>query len=156
VLQVDHDERVVEVEGSGPFRIGQHQVERIRADGHAWTVDGEPAAAAPTPDGGSWHVWWRGGPYQFGLGPRTRRLEAEAGVAHLGAPMPGTIIAVKVAAGETVHRGQELVVVEAMKMELAVKATADGTVTAVLCTPGDRVQRGQALVEIEPAGDTAD
>jgi 3-methylcrotonyl-CoA carboxylase alpha subunit len=70
--------------------------------------------------------------------------------------MPGTIIAVKVDAGDSVQRGQELVVVEAMKMELAVKATADGTVTAVLCSPGDRVQRDQTLVEFEPAGDTAD
>jgi biotin carboxyl carrier protein len=40
-----------------------------------------------------------------------------------------------------------------MKMELAVKATADGVVTAVLCAPGQQVERGQPLVDFEPAGD---
>jgi len=67
--------------------------------------------------------------------------------------MPGTVIAVKVSPGDTVTRGQELVVVEAMKMELAIKATADGVVTAVLCAPGDQVDRDQPLVDFEPTGD---
>jgi biotin carboxyl carrier protein len=67
--------------------------------------------------------------------------------------MPGTVIAVKVATGDTVERGQTLVVVEAMKMELEVKAAADGTVSAVLCSPGESVKKGQPLVALEGAGE---
>jgi biotin carboxyl carrier protein len=45
------------------------------------------------------------------------------------------------------------VVVEAMKMELEVKAAADGTVSAVLCTAGDPVTKGQPLVALEASAD---
>jgi biotin carboxyl carrier protein len=69
--------------------------------------------------------------------------------------MPGTVIAVRVGPGERVTRGQPLVVVEAMKMELEVKATADGVVSAVRCAPGDQVGRGQILVDVDPEAEPA-
>jgi pyruvate carboxylase subunit B len=67
--------------------------------------------------------------------------------------MPGTVIAVKVSTGDPVERGQTLVVVEAMKMELEVKAAAAGTVSAVLCTTGESVKKGQPLVALESPGE---
>ena len=67
----------------------------------------------------------------------------------LAAPMPATVIAVKVQPGAHVRRGDILVLLEAMKMELPLRAPADGTVAAVNCQPGDLVQPGTPLVEID-------
>jgi 3-methylcrotonyl-CoA carboxylase alpha subunit len=67
----------------------------------------------------------------------------------LQAPMPGTVLRVDVAPGDDVTAGQTLLLLEAMKMELAVSAPRDGTVAAVLAQPGELVRAGQALVELE-------
>jgi biotin carboxyl carrier protein len=50
--------------------------------------------------------------------------------------MPATVIEIKVAPGDAVSRGDILIVLETMKMELPVRAPGDGRVKAILCTPG--------------------
>jgi 3-methylcrotonyl-CoA carboxylase alpha subunit len=67
----------------------------------------------------------------------------------LAAPMPATVVRVVAAPGAKVSRGDTLIVLEAMKMELAIKAPADGVVTAVHCTEGQLVQPGVALVDVQ-------
>jgi pyruvate carboxylase subunit B len=64
------------------------------------------------------------------------------------APMPGLIVRVGVAVGDAVAAGQGLVVMEAMKMENELRATAAGTVTAIHVTPGQAVEKGAQLVSI--------
>jgi biotin carboxyl carrier protein len=71
-----------------------------------------------------------------------------SGPAPLKAPMPGLIIRVNVAVGDTVQAGQGMVVMEAMKMENELRATATGTVKAVHATPGTAVEKGALLVEL--------
>jgi biotin carboxyl carrier protein len=63
--------------------------------------------------------------------------------------MPGTVIRINVVAGAVVKRGDTLIVLEAMKMELPVRAPADGIVKTVSCREGELVQPGAALVELE-------
>jgi biotin carboxyl carrier protein len=63
--------------------------------------------------------------------------------------MPGRVIKVSVTAGQTVSRGDEVLVVEAMKMENALRAPRDGTVRSVAVSVGDMVSPGVVLVELE-------
>ena len=67
----------------------------------------------------------------------------------LTAPMPATVIQINVAAGAEVKRGEILLLLEAMKMELPVRAPADGRVIAVQCEAGQLVQSGATLIELE-------
>ena len=67
----------------------------------------------------------------------------------LKAPMPGKVLALMVAAGDAVTRGQPLVVLEAMKMEHRISAPTDGTIRAIRVAVGEQVANGAVLIEIE-------
>ncbi len=77
---------------------------------------------------------------------------APAGAALSGeaikAPMPGTVLAVKVAAGEAVKKDQVLVIMEAMKMEVEVKAPRDGQVAQIATSKGAAVENGTPLLSL--------
>ncbi len=74
---------------------------------------------------------------------------AASGSARIVAPIPGKVVAVKVAEGDVVESGQALVVLEAMKMENELLAESGGTVARVLAAPGATVEAGAVLVELE-------
>jgi acetyl/propionyl-CoA carboxylase alpha subunit len=100
-------------------------------------------------DGEAVHLAWEGVAYAMveereGAAP-AHRIDPGA----LEAPMPGRVSAVKVAPGQRVTKGEEMVVVEAMKMENALRAPADGVVRAVHVAVGDAVAPGRTLVELE-------
>lgn len=63
-------------------------------------------------------------------------------------PLPGVIVAVKVNVGDAVKAGQEVAVLEAMKMENSIEASANGTVTAIHVAQGDSVLEGAPIVTI--------
>ena len=67
--------------------------------------------------------------------------------------MPGIVRQVLVAEGQAVARGQALMLLEAMKMEIRVTAPEAGLVRRVAVTAGQTVERGQALIELGPAPD---
>ncbi len=75
--------------------------------------------------------------------------EAPAALGVVSAPMPGRIVDVRVAANAEVHGGDVLVVMEAMKMEHAIRAPAHGVVAVVRCRQGDLVAEGAELLRLE-------
>jgi 3-methylcrotonyl-CoA carboxylase alpha subunit len=64
-------------------------------------------------------------------------------------PMPATVVAINAAPGQTVSEGDTLIVLEAMKMELPIKAPRSGVVKIVNCAKGELVQPGVNLLELE-------
>ena len=82
--------------------------------------------------------------------PRFVEHDAEQAGSGPVSPLPGTVLAVHVTAGQRIADGQLLVVVEAMKMEHRIHATGDATVTEVHVTAGSRVDAGDLLVSLAP------
>ena len=77
---------------------------------------------------------------------RRRGRSREAGVM---SPMPATVVAIHVTPGQVVAEGDTLIVLEAMKMELPIRAPRNGVVKTVACATGELVQPGVNLLEFE-------
>ncbi|MEY3248595.1 MAG: hypothetical protein RL742_638 [Bacteroidota bacterium] len=65
------------------------------------------------------------------------------------APMPGLVLEVSVAPGQSVQKGDTLLILEAMKMENVIKAAGEGVIKAIPATKGLAVDKGQVLIEFE-------
>ncbi len=106
---------------------------------------------------GRYTLWIDG--YRFeaeALDERTRAIRdlsaattGPVGPAPVRAPMPGLIVRINVKVGDKVQAGEGLVVMEAMKMENELRATAPGTVRSVEVAPGTAVEKGALLIGLE-------
>ena len=96
-----------------------------------------PAAAAPAPT-----------PTPAAAAPAPAAKGAAGAGTPINAPLPGVVTKVLVAAGQTVKKGETVVVLEAMKMENNITAECDGSVTGVCVAAGDSVMEGTTLVTI--------
>ncbi|WP_426192414.1 acetyl/propionyl/methylcrotonyl-CoA carboxylase subunit alpha [Massilia sp. DWR3-1-1] len=124
------------------------------ADGAELSVTlGEAALrGAVRRDGDSFHVFSGGRHFVLQYAdPLAHAGEAEAAGGRLTAPMPGKVVAVLVQNGQTVSKGDPLVIMEAMKMEHTIAAPADGTVEELLYQVGDQVADGAPLLAFTPA-----
>lgn len=147
----------------------------VRIDGQQYEVEIDDLYARPvvaSVDGERFEVWPEGGSAvrpvakgaiaartaspRAGTGPLPATVVAAAPIQQadaktVHAPIPGVIVAVNVAAGETVEVGQVLCTLEAMKMKNAIRAPRAGEIAAVHVTVGQHVQHHDPLVEF--AGD---
>ena len=114
-------------------------------------VDGRTEIVHVAGEQGQRWVHWNGQVFErpFAVVPRTRSARQPEGAQALSAPMPSTVRKVAVAPGTRVSKGDTLLVLEAMKMELPIRAAADGVVRAVHCREGELVQPGVTLIELD-------
>ena len=110
----------------------------ITVNGNAYEVDVEEigAASAPVPAAPA------------AAAPAAPVAAAPAGGTVITCPMPGTIIDIKVSAGQAVSEGQVLVIFEAMKMENEIVAPCAGTVASINVNKGDSVDSGAVLLTL--------
>jgi biotin carboxyl carrier protein len=119
-------------------------------------IDGEHVTAYVSSDGAKRWVTVDGQTFVLtkasGAAPTSKGRHAGAKHDHeaeLSAPMPGQVRGVNVSAGDKVTKGQTLLVLEAMKMEIRIQAPRDGIVVELLVKAGQTVEREQILVKMD-------
>ncbi|MBZ0278455.1 MAG: biotin/lipoyl-binding protein, partial [Anaerolineae bacterium] len=131
-------------------RIYTFQAEAVNNDGWLLTLGSERELLYSVVQGDQRHVNVNGRDITLTVpDTRSRKRRQSGGSGDLKAQMPGQVMGVLVSVGDTVERGQTLVILEAMKMEIRVAAPGNGTVKRLLVAKGDVVERGQLLLEVE-------
>jgi biotin carboxyl carrier protein len=142
VWQADVDGARVALDSGRAFTV------RAGDDGYDVEGDGIHGRAVAVADGDTVWVALDGDVFAIRVVRGSTRGGADD-ADRLSAPMPATVVRVAVAPGQAVAAGDLLVALEAMKMELPVRAPRDAVVSAVHCREGELVQPGLPLVELE-------
>jgi acetyl-CoA/propionyl-CoA carboxylase biotin carboxyl carrier protein len=135
--------------GGGTVTVeGRTQRAEIRDTGSGYAIELDGIVRHYAVALGDGELWVSRDGYQ--LHARDVRVDrAEGAIAgSLEAPMPGTVLQVRVADGDAVQEGDVLLVLESMKMELSISAPHAGVVEGLSLAAGDRVELGQALVAV--------
>jgi geranyl-CoA carboxylase alpha subunit len=155
-LQADDQARTVRVRlqdrGVQITRDGAtHEVHLLSRDGRTWTLalDGVQRRVLIADDGDTLHLVLDGDAFAFAEASPWPKRDTSIDPRRARAPVAGTVAQVLVRAGDAVARGQPLLSVEAMKMELWLSAAAAGTVRAVHAAPQATVESGAVLVELD-------
>ena len=116
----------------------EHNVAEVELNGKKYTVEVERSESVVSPVAAPKPV--------AAAAPAPKKVAA--GANSVTAPLPGSVVSVNVKAGDAVKAGQQLAIIEAMKMENEILAPADGTVKAVHVSAGQAVQQGDALLDL--------
>lgn len=113
--------------------------------------DGRPLRLFFAEDGGKKWISWDGCTYllEKPAGYTPPRAGGRSEENEVRAPMPASVRAVLAAEGESVIKGQGLLLIEAMKMEIRISAPRDGRIRRIRTAAGQTVEKDQILVEIE-------
>ena len=160
--RIDGRDVPLEIERNGElcrFRLGDAPlrdalVRQVEPCVYSVLIDGSSFEARIETSQGDWIVAIGGRRYEIGvIDPRERSRRSGAagaeGRQNITAPMPGKVIRVLVATGDSVAPGQGLIVVEAMKMQNEMKAHKAGKVVAIAAREGATVSAGEVLATIE-------
>jgi acetyl/propionyl-CoA carboxylase alpha subunit len=113
-------------------------------------IDGKRVTAYVSSDGAKRWVTVNGQTFVLTKSSGAKRRGAgHDHASELAAPMPGQVRSVNISEGEAVAKGQTLLVLEAMKMEIRIQASRDGMIKKLFVSQGQTVEREQILVEIE-------
>lgn len=124
--------------------------------GYSLLLDGQSYEAYLDPTEEGTHVLMRGHLYLVRVeDERQRRLREtagppplQAGEFHLKAPMPGLVVGVPIEEGQSVSAGQNLIILESMKMQNELKAPRDGVITRLRVRAGDRVEQNEPMLTL--------
>ena len=154
-LSLNGTEKQVDIcwQGKQFFIDGTIEVDEVESDGQALSalINGEACHGSFVTFGGKIFITTNGQHFEISAVDLMDRAElGNAGSAIVKAPMPGKVIALEVKPGDRVATGDNLLVLEAMKMEHALAATIDGEVMTIDVEMGEQVEDGQVLVVLEP------
>lgn len=133
----------------------------IDAEGRGWVrIDGRVTPFCVWRDGTRVQVWLNGAVHEFAAASAGARRDSRTSIRDsrtsmnvlveaLTAPMPGSVVKVLVAKGESFEAHQPLIIMESMKMEMTLSAPAAGRVLEVLCSAGQLVEMGALLARLE-------
>ena len=124
------------------------------------TVDGETFEVELSQDGDRWTATIDGHTFEVQVegdevvAPRQRRTGGRKSTSgNVSTTIPGKVVTIEVAVGQSVREGDVVLVLEAMKMQNEVAAPITGTVTEINCAAGDSVEANVSLIVIEAEGD---
>jgi 3-methylcrotonyl-CoA carboxylase alpha subunit len=142
----------------GPLMAGDAHVIEVAPGELIFERDGQRTRVFVAIDGNSRWVFVDGRTYQFeevrggSKGFEKVRRGSGGHGGSLSAPMPATVLRIQTSPGAVVKKGETLLVLEAMKMELPLRSPQDGTIEAVHCAEGQLVQPGVVLIDFKDSG----
>ena len=142
---------ILPARSAGDFRVRSDGLETEAYGTTQWVkFQDEPEIGTLLTDDGCVVCFEGGQPHRFTLRPQAG-ADAGSSDGSILSPMPGKIVSVSVKAGDTVTKGQTLLVLEAMKMEHALTAPFDGVVADLTAVAGGQVSEGVVLAKLEAA-----
>jgi 3-methylcrotonyl-CoA carboxylase alpha subunit len=153
LVRVNDTEVHLTLEKDGRVLLGGEHLHVMPLGSGSWLVrsaEGLTRVVHVAADADEYWVHVDGAVFTMTVGATARALAAPRSAAsgELTAPMPATVLSVVAGPGVAVRAGDPVLLLEAMKMELPVRAPRDGIVRAVHCREGELVQPGVTLVEI--------